>query len=127
MVNKEFGCKFAQFVNIIAKKIPITCRVIVFSGFVQVLLLCKEAIKAAICSGQMEKRKVKICTGKASATRRKVLFEQFGSENTKGDGTILLVLYAVGGVGLNLTGCHHGIFMEPQYNPHIELQAADRM
>ena len=148
------------------ENIPNDCKVLVFSEFVQVLFLCKKAIEAAISSGQMTERPVKVLIGRTNKKLRDEYFKLFGSGETStkkdGDGnaetveeaakrlavnvlrefrggkdenkeedenkgTILLVLFILGGVGLNLTGCHYGIHMEPLYNPHTELQAADRM
>lgn len=158
----EMGCKFSKLTQVLEEKIPIDCKVIVFSEFVQVLFLCKKAIEDAISSGQMKKRDVKVLIGKTSAKKRAEYFELFGPKTKKtskendgggnadtdeeaahrlaadvlaefrhggneSKGTVLLVLFVLGGVGLNLTACHYGIHMEPLYNPYTELQAADRM
>ena len=128
-----------------------------YSEYVEVLKLCKCAIESAIASGQMQKRKVISCIGKTTAKKRAKYFNmfsikkktkeaspeaenvvrraqkyakvltKFGRRSKENKGTILLVLYVIGGIGLNLTGCHYGIFMEPLFNPQAELQAADRM
>lgn len=119
------GCKFARLTDIIENEIPHNCKVIVFSRFVEVLRLCETAINAAVSSGKMKKRSLSLVIGKKSKKERIQHFANFQTDN--GDGAILLVLYILGGIGLNLIGSHYGIFMEPQFNPQVELQAADRM
>ena len=157
-VKKTFdiGYKFLKMTNIIENEIPIDCKVIVFSEYVEVLKLCKSAIESAISKGQMKHRKVKTCIGRTDVKKRAKYFKMFGIEQNRAGsvrdvhdaekhakvlrkfgsgakaakhhkGTILLVLYIIGGIGLNLTGCHYGIFMEPMFNPHAEYQAANRM
>lgn len=151
----QIGCKFLKMTDIIQNEIPIDCKVIVFSEYVEVLKLCKNAIMSAISTGQMKERKVKTCIGRTEAKKRAKYFEMFGiksrdepqdaakrgkradkhakvlskfrSGSGHHKGTILLVLYVIGGIGLNLTGCHYGIFMEPMFNPQAEFQAANRM
>lgn len=123
-----------------------------FSEFVEVLTICKETIEDAIESGQMKSRNIKICIGKTSKKQRAENFSLFGNKtptkkndsnggkkaaerakqlnefrSENNSGTILLCLYVIGGIGLNLIGCHFGIFMEPIFNPQMEIQAGDRM
>lgn len=43
------------------------------------------------------------------------------------DNQVLLLSLVAGGVGLNLVGANHLIFIEPHWNPQLEIQAQDRV
>lgn len=43
------------------------------------------------------------------------------------DSKVLLLSLRAGGIGLNLIGANHLIFVEPHWNPALELQARDRI
>ena len=144
----EVGSKFKMLKSIM-QKIPIDCQVIVFSCFSEVLDVCEKVLENAMDNGEMNKREVSRVRGGMTKNKRRKIFAKFleketkkGQEKEKEEeeddddddepkepkiGNILLILFSVGGIGLNFTGCHYGIFMEPQYNPQVEQQAVARM
>jgi TATA-binding protein-associated factor len=61
--------------------------------------------------------------GKVPPDTRHSIVEQF---NTDDNIKVLLLTTKVGGLGLNLTGADKVIFLEPDWNPFIDLQAQDR-
>eukprot|EP00585_Thalassiosira_rotula_P006925 CAMPEP_0196148030 /NCGR_PEP_ID=MMETSP0910-20130528/26847_1 /TAXON_ID=49265 /ORGANISM="Thalassiosira rotula, Strain GSO102" /LENGTH=587 /DNA_ID=CAMNT_0041410623 /DNA_START=72 /DNA_END=1836 /DNA_ORIENTATION=- len=61
--------------------------------------------------------------GRVPSHRRNSVVDQFNQDdNIK----ILLLTTKVGGLGLNLTGADIVIFLEPDWNPFVDLQAMDR-
>eukprot|EP00580_Thalassiosira_gravida_P017110 CAMPEP_0201673806 /NCGR_PEP_ID=MMETSP0494-20130426/35590_1 /ASSEMBLY_ACC=CAM_ASM_000839 /TAXON_ID=420259 /ORGANISM="Thalassiosira gravida, Strain GMp14c1" /LENGTH=761 /DNA_ID=CAMNT_0048155799 /DNA_START=260 /DNA_END=2545 /DNA_ORIENTATION=- len=61
--------------------------------------------------------------GRVPSNRRNSIVDQFNQDdNIK----ILLLTTKVGGLGLNLTGADRVIFLEPDWNPFVDLQAMDR-
>ncbi|ACI64555.1 predicted protein, partial [Thalassiosira pseudonana CCMP1335] len=61
--------------------------------------------------------------GKVPSNRRSAIVERFNhDDNIK----VLLLTTKVGGLGLNLTGADKVIFLEPDWNPFVDLQAMDR-
>lgn len=61
-------------------------------------------------------------TGNESLKKR----QQNQVDFNEGDANVLLLSLTAGGVGLNLTGANHMLFVEPHWNPQLELQAQDR-
>ena len=84
--------------------------------------LCRDFIAE---SPSLKARAVYTVTGDTSPSDRVSIYDFFKDPNDHG--TVLLLLIQVGGLGLNLTAGHYGIFMEPAYNPQAEKQAEDRM
>ncbi len=127
----EIGTRVSTLISII-ETIPSNARIIIFSEFAMVLEICKNAIVCAQQTGKIVERKLyKIC-GTANAEKRNEAFDEFGldiePDKAKHEtGAILLTVHEIGGIGLNLTGCHYAIFVEPLYNPQAERQAVNRM
>ena len=99
-----------------------------FSEFGLALTHCESAILYAQQTGKIVQRKLYKIEGKSTTDERNEAFKEFGlGEPTEGNGAILLTMHSIGGVGLNLTGCHFAIFLEPLHNPQAERQAVNRM
>jgi len=62
--------------------------------------------------------------GRIDGAERLHIMDNF---NKRKQPQILLLSITAGGVGLNLTGANHMIFMEPHWNPQIERQCQDRI
>ena len=88
-------------------------RVLVFSQFVSMLTLLREALTA---DG------VKYCYLDGSTQNRAAVVAQF--QNTQIP--VFLISLKAGGVGLNLTGADTVIHFDPWWNPAVEDQATDR-
>ena len=61
--------------------------------------------------------------GSVPGSRRNSIAERFNEDPTI---RVLLLTTKVGGLGLNLTGADKVIFLEPDWNPYVDLQAMDR-
>lgn len=120
----KISSKLRGMISII-ESIPHDSKIIVFAGTVSVTMLCKKFIAEAIESGEIHKRKLYIVIGNTTIRRRTIAFQAFQKHDSEGQ--ILLTEYEVGGIGLNLTGCHFAILVELNYNPQEERQAASRM
>ncbi|ODM94785.1 Transcription termination factor 2 [Orchesella cincta] len=64
-------------------------------------------------------------TGDLNIAERQDAMEKFNTRPSKPQ--IMLLSLAAGGVGLNLIGGNHVFFVEPHWNPQLELQAQDRV
>ncbi|KAL7525181.1 hypothetical protein ACHAXR_000895 [Thalassiosira sp. AJA248-18] len=61
--------------------------------------------------------------GRVPSNKRNSVVDRFNQDdNIK----VLLLTTKVGGLGLNLTGADKVIFLEPDWNPFVDLQAMDR-
>eukprot|EP00804_Cyclotella_cryptica_P029069 CCRYP_005261-RB/>CCRYP_005261-RB protein AED:0.02 eAED:0.02 QI:222/1/1/1/1/1/5/24/1992 len=61
--------------------------------------------------------------GSVPSSQRSAIVERFNEDlNIR----VLLLTTKVGGLGLNLTGADKVIFLEPDWNPFVDLQAMDR-
>ncbi|KAL9184469.1 hypothetical protein ACHAXT_002555 [Thalassiosira profunda] len=61
--------------------------------------------------------------GSVPGSQRNSIAERFNEDPTI---RVLLLTTKVGGLGLNLTGADKVIFLEPDWNPYVDLQAMDR-
>jgi superfamily II DNA or RNA helicase len=89
-------------------------QVLVFSQFVELLLLIKERLEAAgivhlLLTGQTE--------------NRAELVDKFQADRNQ---TVFLLSLKAAGFGLNLTAASYVILCDPWWNPAVEAQAIDR-
>ena len=90
-------------------------RALVFSQFVQHLLLIRGALdKLGI--------KYQYLDGSTPAAKRQEAVDKFQA----GEGELFLISLKAGGTGLNLTAADYVIHMDPWWNPAVEDQATDR-
>jgi superfamily II DNA or RNA helicase len=89
-------------------------RVLIFSQFVSMLKLIREALDA---------EKIQYCYLDGSTKDRQGLVDKFNDDDTQ---TVFLISLKAGGTGLNLTGADTVIHFDPWWNPAVEDQATDR-
>ncbi|MDB4989758.1 MAG: Helicase, family, partial [Myxococcaceae bacterium] len=89
-------------------------KVLIFSQFVSMLKLIKEALEA---------EKITYTYLDGSTKDRQSLVDEF---NTNESITVFLISLKAGGTGLNLTGADTVIHFDPWWNPAVEDQATDR-
>jgi SNF2 family DNA or RNA helicase len=90
-------------------------RALVFSQFVQLLGLAREALEARGVS-------VQYLDGQTPPAERQARVEAF----QRGEADVFLISLRAGGTGLNLTAADHVIHLDPWWNPAVEDQATDR-
>lgn len=90
-------------------------RALIFSQFVQLLRLAREALEARGVSLQY-------LDGQTPPAERQARVEAF----QRGEGEVFLISLKAGGTGLNLTAADHVIHLDPWWNPAVEDQATDR-
>ncbi|HYH99831.1 DEAD/DEAH box helicase [Hyalangium sp.] len=90
-------------------------RALVFSQFVQLLELAREALEGRGFS-------VQYLDGQTPPAERQARVEAF----QRGEGEVFLISLKAGGTGLNLTAADHVIHLDPWWNPAVEDQATDR-
>jgi SNF2 family DNA or RNA helicase len=91
-------------------------KVLVFSQFVEMLSLVKDALDT-------EGMSYCYLDGSTSAQHRKAAVHEF---QTNDDKKIFLMSIKAGGVGLNLTQANYVYIIDPWWNPAVEQQAIDR-
>lgn len=89
-------------------------RVLVFSQFVSMLKILREAL---------EKRGLRYCYLDGSTDERMKIVHEFNREKSI---PVFLISLKAGGSGLNLTGADMVIHYDPWWNPAVEDQATDR-
>lgn len=89
-------------------------KALVFSQFVQMLALIREALDA---------RRIPYAYLDGQTRRRQQEVDRFQSDETL---RFFLISLKAGGVGLNLTAADYVIHVDPWWNPAVEMQATDR-
>jgi superfamily II DNA or RNA helicase len=89
-------------------------RVLIFSQFVSMLKLIKEALDG---------EKINYLYLDGSTKDRQELVDKFNDDDSH---TVFLISLKAGGTGLNLTGADTVIHFDPWWNPAVEDQATDR-
>jgi superfamily II DNA or RNA helicase len=89
-------------------------KVLIFSQFVSMLKLIKEAL---------ETEKITYAYLDGSTKDRQSLVDEFNNNESI---TVFLISLKAGGTGLNLTGADTVIHFDPWWNPAVEDQATDR-
>ncbi len=109
------GGKLAMLVRLVSDLRDEGHRALVFSQFLEVLDLAKEALarEGVVC---------RRLDGSLNAAERAAEVEAFQS----GSGDVFLLSLRAGGVGMNLTGADYVIHLDPWWNPAVEDQATDR-
>lgn len=94
-------------------------KVVIVSCWTSSLRIIYEHLRALKISS-------KFLTGDENAAERMEVMKLFNNADCGRPQVVLLSLSA-GGVGINLTGGNHVFFLEPHWNPQMELQAQDRV
>ncbi len=107
------SAKVEQFMELLREMIEEGHRVLVFSQFVKMLTVLREALAAedipyAYLDGQTKDRLERV--------------QKFNADDTP----VFLISLKAGGTGLNLTGADYVIHFDPWWNPAVEDQATDR-
>ena len=89
-------------------------RALVFSQFVQMLTIVREALDA---------RGIPYCYLDGQTRDRERVVDRFQNDDTV---SFFLISLKAGGVGLNLTAADYVIHIDPWWNPAVEMQATDR-
>jgi non-specific serine/threonine protein kinase len=89
-------------------------RALVFSQFVQMLAIVREALDA---------RGVPYCYLDGQTRDRERVVDRFQNDEAV---SFFLISLKAGGVGLNLTAADYVIHIDPWWNPAVEMQATDR-
>lgn len=89
-------------------------RALVFSQFVQMLTIVREALDA---------RGVPYCYLDGQTRDRERVVDRFQNDDSV---PFFLISLKAGGVGLNLTAADYVIHIDPWWNPAVEMQATDR-
>jgi len=89
-------------------------RALVFSQFVQMLTIVREALDA---------RGIPYCYLDGQTRDREQVVDRFQNDETI---PFFLISLKAGGVGLNLTAADYVIHIDPWWNPAVEMQATDR-
>ncbi|MEB3330627.1 MAG: SNF2-related protein [Candidatus Sericytochromatia bacterium] len=107
------SAKVEHFMELLRDMLAEGHRVLVFSQFVKMLAVLKEALDAediryAYLDGQTRDRLERV--------------QRFNQDDTP----VFLISLKAGGTGLNLTGADYVIHFDPWWNPAVEDQATDR-
>ncbi|HEY9722239.1 MAG TPA: SNF2-related protein [Oscillatoriaceae cyanobacterium] len=107
------SAKLEMFMDMLREMIAEGHRVLVFSQFVKMLAILREALEAeeipyAYLDGQTKDRLERV--------------QRFNASDTP----VFLISLKAGGTGLNLTGADYVIHFDPWWNPAVEDQATDR-
>jgi superfamily II DNA or RNA helicase len=89
-------------------------KVLIFSQFVSMLKLIREALEAD---------KISYAYLDGSTKDRQPIVDKFNEDESQ---TVFLISLKAGGTGLNLTGADTVIHFDPWWNPAVEDQATDR-
>jgi SNF2 family DNA or RNA helicase len=107
--------KLASFLELVDELIEGRHRALVFSQFVDMLGLVRQALDERGIAYQY-------LDGATPQPQRKLAVEAFQA----GDGDLFLISLRAGGLGLNLTAADYVIHLDPWWNPAVEAQASDR-
>jgi superfamily II DNA or RNA helicase len=107
------SAKVTQFLELLGDMIEQGHRVLVFSQFVKMLHILRDALSEqgidyAYLDGQTRDRLERV------------------NRFNEGDTPVFLISLKAGGTGLNLTGADYVIHFDPWWNPAVEDQATDR-
>jgi superfamily II DNA or RNA helicase len=109
------GAKLRSFVSLTRDLVDAGHRVLVFSQFVDVLTLARNALRVAELSCQY-------LDGSTPAKQRAERVHAF----QRGEGDAFLISTKAGGQGITLTAADYVIHLDPWWNPAVEDQASDR-
>jgi superfamily II DNA or RNA helicase len=119
-IGKNFtlddSAKLLEVMEFIETLIAEKHRVLVFSQFVQMLTLVREALN-------IRGYRYEYLDGQTPPEQRKEKVNRYNSDESI---PIFLISLKAGGTGLNLTGADYVIHYDPWWNPAVEAQATDR-
>uniref|UniRef100_A0A7S4MQM3 Uncharacterized protein n=2 Tax=Odontella aurita TaxID=265563 RepID=A0A7S4MQM3_9STRA len=98
---------------------PSASKCLIFAQFSQSL----DVVEQLLFQPHMPSLRYLRLDGKVSPEDRTHVVEKFNSDESI---RALLLTTRVGGLGLNLTGADTVIFLEHDWNPHVDIQAMDR-
>jgi SNF2 family DNA or RNA helicase len=110
---EQASAKIELLRELLAEAIDGGHRVLIFSQFVSMLTLLREALTAD---------EIAFCYLDGSTKDRAAEVDRFQD----GDAPVFLISLKAGGVGLNLTAADTVIHFDPWWNPAVEAQATDR-
>jgi len=114
LAAKQPSSKLDLFLELVDEAIDGNHRILVFSQFVSMLHILRDALK---------ERGIEFCYLDGSTKERMAEVHRF---NTDRSVPIFLISLKAGGTGLNLTGADMVIHYDPWWNPAVEAQATDR-
>eukprot|EP00814_Leptocylindrus_danicus_P004003 CAMPEP_0116004140 /NCGR_PEP_ID=MMETSP0321-20121206/435_1 /TAXON_ID=163516 /ORGANISM="Leptocylindrus danicus var. danicus, Strain B650" /LENGTH=493 /DNA_ID=CAMNT_0003472405 /DNA_START=27 /DNA_END=1508 /DNA_ORIENTATION=+ len=97
-----------------------TSKCLIFAQFTQSL----DILERFLLNSHMPSLRYLRLDGRVPATQRGEIAQRFNEDSSI---RLLLLTTKVGGLGLNLTSADTVIFLESDYNPHVDLQAMDRV
>ncbi|HMP74403.1 MAG TPA: DEAD/DEAH box helicase, partial [Kiritimatiellia bacterium] len=112
--SKAPSAKLDLFLELLDEAVDGGHRVLVFSQFVSMLTILREALEA---------RGLTYCYLDGSTKERMKEVHRFNSDRSV---PVFLISLKAGGTGLNLTGADMVIHFDPWWNPAVENQATDR-
>jgi len=111
---RQPSAKLNLFMELIDEAFDGGHRILVFSQFVSMLRILRQAL---------EKQGLSYCYLDGSTKDRMKVVHKF---NTRKDIPLFLISLKAGGTGLNLTGADMVVHFDPWWNPAVEDQATDR-
>ncbi|HEY8239843.1 MAG TPA: SNF2-related protein, partial [Kiritimatiellia bacterium] len=114
LAAKEPSAKMELFFELLDEALDGGHRVLVFSQFVSMLTILREALAS---------RQIAYCYLDGATQERLKIVHEF---NTNRSIPVFLISLKAGGSGLNLTGADMVIHYDPWWNPAVEDQATDR-
>jgi SNF2 family DNA or RNA helicase len=111
--QEQASAKIELLRELLAEAVDGGHRVLIFSQFVSMLTLLREALAAD---------EIPYCYLDGATKERAAEVDRFQS----GDVPVFLISLKAGGVGLNLTAADTVIHFDPWWNPAVEAQATDR-
>ncbi len=112
--SNEPSAKMDLFFELLDEAVDGGHRVLVFSQFVSMLTILREAL---------DRRNLRHCYLDGSTQNRLDIVRQFNQDSSI---PVFLISLKAGGTGLNLTGADMVIHYDPWWNPAVENQATDR-
>jgi len=94
-------------------------KCLIFAQFTQSL----DVVEKFLLEPHMPSLRYLRLDGSVPMNQRNSIVNRFNQDHTV---KVLLLTTKVGGLGLNLTGADKVIFLEPDWNPYVDLQAMDR-
>ena len=95
------------------------CKCLIFAQFTQSL----DVVETFLFQPHMPSLRYLRLDGSTPPEKRLEVVDNFNNDDSI---NVLLLTTRVGGLGLNLTSASMVVFLEQDYNPHADLQAADR-
>jgi len=116
--NLDF-CDDSQTIIAFPESAISSSKCLIFAQFTQSL----DIIERLLFEPHMPSLQYLKLDGRIPSNQRTSIVDKFNQDiNIK----VLLLTTKVGGLGLNLTGADKVIFLEPDWNPYVDLQAMDR-